>query len=238
MELTDGVINAAQKLLKQQFPAISGLQNALLGQKLCFSPLPVHTHAVQILHTGRIYIYNILFYANIIGNSHWICVDINLLPKAVKIKVMDSFGLWDLNNHTFLQICSLAIKSKSLLNVRRITTQVQQGVDCGIFAIAYSLEACMGNDLESASFDNEQMRRHLLNNLENGKLTPFPTSTTKCVKYCAEKLWRIKVYCICRMPDFYDERMIQCDYCKNWYHCKCVKVHDFAVNWTCYNCSN
>ena len=57
---------------------------------------------------------------------------------------------------------------------------MQQGVDCGIFPIAYSLEACMGNDLENVSFDNERMRCHLLNNLENGKLTPFPASTTMC----------------------------------------------------------
>ena len=48
-EVSDNVINAAQTLLKHQFPHILGFQNTLLGVKfLSISNVP----AVQILHTS------------------------------------------------------------------------------------------------------------------------------------------------------------------------------------------
>ena len=38
-ELTDSIINAAQILLRAQFPSISGFQNTLFGSKLRFKPV-------------------------------------------------------------------------------------------------------------------------------------------------------------------------------------------------------
>ena len=59
LDLSDNVINASLRLLKLQFPHISGFQNTLLGVDLSFRPtnkLP----SIQILHTG------------IVGISLWI----------------------------------------------------------------------------------------------------------------------------------------------------------------------
>ena len=39
-----------------KFPHINGLQNTLLGQKLCFSSLPSTTYAIQILHIGKLFL--------------------------------------------------------------------------------------------------------------------------------------------------------------------------------------
>ena len=67
-KLSDSTINAAQTLLKYQYPLISGLQNTLLGQKMKFNPILVQSGkdcVVQILHTGRCCNYmneNFIFY--------------------------------------------------------------------------------------------------------------------------------------------------------------------------------
>ena len=54
-EVSDNVINAAQLLLKHQFPHVAGFQNTILGYNLKFasiSSLP----AIQILHSGNLFL--------------------------------------------------------------------------------------------------------------------------------------------------------------------------------------
>ena len=65
------MINAAQTLLKRQYPHISGLQNTLLGEKLQFTPVSSYP-AIQIFFTG----------ITILGNSV-------LSYRNVKIMVVD-----------------------------------------------------------------------------------------------------------------------------------------------------
>ena len=50
-ELTDPLIDAAQKLLSKKYPHINGLQSPSLAPLLQFDPTP--TRAVQIHHTGK-----------------------------------------------------------------------------------------------------------------------------------------------------------------------------------------
>ena len=52
MELNDRLINAAQTVLRKQFPNISGFQNTLRGFRLAFVPIPQECKAVQVLFTG------------------------------------------------------------------------------------------------------------------------------------------------------------------------------------------
>ena len=55
-ELTDAIMNAAQKMFQSQFPDCQSLQDVTLGTLLMFAPLPrtqVGIPAVQILHTGK-----------------------------------------------------------------------------------------------------------------------------------------------------------------------------------------
>ena len=52
-DLSDIIINAAQGLLKQQFPNLFGFQNTLFRKNLSFHPVPSDVHCVQILHTGQ-----------------------------------------------------------------------------------------------------------------------------------------------------------------------------------------
>ena len=67
--LNDKLITAFQKLLKQQFPHLSGLQDVSLGQTLSFEIEAAEF--VQVLHTGR---------------SHWVTVStIGCAPGEVDI---------------------------------------------------------------------------------------------------------------------------------------------------------
>ena len=50
-DLSDNVINASLRLLKLQFPHISGFQNVLLGVDLSFRPMNT-LPSIQILHAG------------------------------------------------------------------------------------------------------------------------------------------------------------------------------------------
>ena len=51
-DLNDTIINAAQTLLKRQYPTMGGFQNTLLGQHLQFKMQDAGVQSVQILHTG------------------------------------------------------------------------------------------------------------------------------------------------------------------------------------------
>ena len=66
---------------------------------------------------------------------------------------MDSFGdTLELNDYTALQIASLVKTNRSQIVIHKLPAQTQSGVhDCGLFAIAYAMEACLGNLLGSTT---------------------------------------------------------------------------------------
>ena len=53
-ELTENIVNAAQKILTNQFPKFHGFQSTSLIHHLNFKEIPSSTKSVQILHTGII----------------------------------------------------------------------------------------------------------------------------------------------------------------------------------------
>ena len=85
---------------------------------------------------------------------------------------MNSMGLsFDLNDHSLLHISKIVNTSKSFLNIKKVVTQQQLEVrDCGLFAIVYDLEECLGNTLDDVNFEQNEMHHHLLLCLEEGKL--------------------------------------------------------------------
>ena len=64
-----------------------------------------------------------------------------------------------------------------------VSVQQQEGVhDCGLFSVAYATEVCLGRKPESVSFDQQLMRQHLINCLNEKHFQSFPKST------CSETL--------------------------------------------------
>ena len=53
------------------------------------------------------------------------------------------------------------------------------GDDCGLFAIANAVQLAKKLDPVQVKFHQYQMRAHLLNCFEKGKMTTFPTQRSK-----------------------------------------------------------
>ena len=98
------------------------------------------------------------------------------------------------------KISDLAHCSESVLGI--ILPSVQQqpnGVDCGVFAIAFAVDILNGTAEIRKHFDVGKMRSHLLKCLEEEKFTLFPRSH----KHTKLSKWHIiyeDIYCICRSP--------------------------------------
>ena len=99
--LGDGIINAAQYLLKTE-SNILGLQSTVLGQGYRFQSIPAGKPFVQILHVHR---------------SHWITVTNIGCVNDSSIMVYDS-AFSSLSLDTMLQICSLVRPSANKLTFK------------------------------------------------------------------------------------------------------------------------
>ena len=114
----------------------------------------------------------------------------------------------------------------------------------GVFSIAFAAELCSGQ--WKASFIQSDMRpAHLFKCLNTGTLERFPQYSpqavkTVCIHRCKPENVARELYCICRIPDHYDKRIVQCTLCPRWYHYRCMKIRnkkDIPVNWRCSTCS-
>jgi len=133
-ELSDNHMTYANKILRQQFPDVDGLQATVLSQIGGFCPVKSDSDTVQIHHTGR---------------SHW--VTSTMLND--KITLYDSsFDETDpLSSCLQLQL-ALIYKSRveeddngeKTLVIEIPAVQQQSGTsDCGVFAIAFAYHAGM-----------------------------------------------------------------------------------------------
>ena len=160
-------------------------------------------------------------------------------PTRPKAFLIDSLGLlMELSTDTVLQISNLVNTVKSTLNIEKLSIQQQNGTfDCGLFAIAFALESCLNqNSIQDVSFDQKQMRNHLLSCFEKGKISPFP-KIQKCIPRPNHHVMKINVYCLCRLPDIFYFNMIKCDFCSKWFHYRCISVPvDLKKSWKCIRC--
>ena len=167
------------------------------------------------------------------GTSHWVCI---LIASNREVYYYDSVAPTHLANATILQIANIMHTNDSFIRVIRVPVQQQEGSkDCGLFAVAFAVAACMGRELSKVSFDQKKMRQHLVSCIESKKMIAFPERKVRhsCSK---ESTVIIDVHCSCRMPECFDDKMIECECCLSWYHYKCVTVID-EDGWKCNNCS-
>ena len=146
------------------------------------------------------------------------------------------------------QICDLAHCSESLLGII-LPSVLQQpnGVDCGVFAIAFAAYILNAFAKIRKRFDIGKMRSHLLKCLEEEEFTLFPRSH-KDTKLSKGRIIYVDIYCICRSP-FYAEDperdenlfMAECVKCGEWYHKICLGIPsrvftNVKVEWKCMRC--
>ncbi len=90
----------------------------------------------------------------------------------------------ELDEDLVAQIASIYKGDGEILKIQKLCIQQQKGgVDCGLFAIAFAIEASRrgGEELSLIPFDQSQMRRHLYKCLDQNFLDPFPRSNAKRV---------------------------------------------------------
>ena len=165
-----------------------------------------------------------------------------------KVYLFDSFATSsheDWPDDMVLQIASLYMCDERYLFIEQLPVQQQIGkVDCGLFALAFAVESCQGSDLSRVTFDQNEMRKHLLLCLERGCLKSFPKKhQSRCDKHAIPLDHSYKFYPCCQMPEFYGEFMVECDGCGEWIHCDCagVDVSQLGMTqhsqWLCHSCS-
>ena len=82
----------------------------------------------------------------------------------------------DLPQHVQKLVADIMISPDCAIEVRYIDIQWQSGMsDCGLYASAFTTSLCFGKDPATLSFDQQQMRSHLLSCIESECITPFPT---------------------------------------------------------------
>ena len=168
-KLTDRVVNFAQQLLKRITLQVNGLQDCCYVPvekdgiwKYCVKMRRTYPPSCQIHHTGT---------------DHWITSAQD--TSDGQIIIFDSSQGFNprLSKSVEMQLFALYGKGKSQLEV--IFPRIQQqsnGVDCGVFSIAYATEFVFNRftGKEYLEFNKNNMREHLLCCFQEQELTPFP----------------------------------------------------------------
>ena len=118
--LNDSIINAAQRLLKKQFPAVGSLQDVALGLVMNFSIQPSNCDFVQILHS----------------NSHWVTVSSTTKQHPSSIQVYDSLYK-SISTIVKEQIASLLSTPNNEIRVNVMDVQTQVLAISGYFHMSY-----------------------------------------------------------------------------------------------------
>ena len=162
--LTANHISAASSLLKQSFPNQNGLcDTTYLAEKLEWPSTP-HKF-VQIIH---------------VGGCHWACLSNKLIENETH--VVEHFNSMHTEpGYTIKeQACTILHCDQSLLTIRVVNVQCQQGGDnCGLFAVAMAFDLCEERDPFLCSYDETLMRSHLEDCFEQECITRFPQDEVK-----------------------------------------------------------
>ena len=118
------------------------------------------------------------------------------------------------------------------ITITHTSVQWQSGSsDCGLFALAFATSLCQGFDPANISYDQQQMRNHLLQCICRGNISAFPhrSLSRRATKMSRTRTEIVQVFCVCRLPDN-GETMIQCASCEEWFHRSCMSIPKKYIN--------
>ena len=218
-------ISAANKLMLKAFPHQKGLQDThYLAKKMYWPSTP--KKFVQVIH---------------VGDCHWACLS-NKYSEDNTVELYDT--LFTKPGDTIQEQVSTIMNCETadiIIRVMNVEHQ-QSGHSCGLYAIAFAVDLCLGNDPCSSLYDEEKMRSHLELCFNKQALTRFPQQFRKVSHRVLDEI-SIPVYCICRYPDcttcFGD--MVCCDSCGEWFHEHCLHIKNIKdlkkQTWFCFRCA-
>ena len=164
--LNDGIIYAAQSLLRDETKGqVNGWQSTQCSRNEgSFKVIPPKKPFIQIL---------------LVANCHWaVCSNIDTKDGGCR----DSISYYDSARPTCLStkvketICSFYKCKANTLHFDIVNIEGQMNsYDCGVYAVAIATELAFKNDPTLCRWDCPKMRPHLLQCLENGKMSRFPT---------------------------------------------------------------
>ena len=185
--LNDNIISAAQMLMLQQFPNMSGLEPPTLAQAMAFQ---VHRgDFVQILN---------------VRNCHW-CTISNVGCDEGVVNVYDSMYS-SVSTDTIRVIASIFTSAPKLVIRMMDVMRQTNSSDCGVLSIAFAYDLCSGVDPCRTRYDHNLIRQHLLECLEDCDLSRFPISSDRrsTMVKCTQE---IDLHCSCRLPEEVGDEM-------------------------------
>lgn len=156
-ELTDLEINFAQRLLREQFHHINGLQSTLLQEK----------NVKGISSKNRL---QIIFCKE---RKHWV-VATNINCIHGEVKVYDS--LFQHLDQTSLKCIEKMFEQDDVSpRIRMSQCRKQKGSkDCGLYAIAFATAIAFDQNPSCQNFTQDEMRAHLVNCFNKNHMSVFP----------------------------------------------------------------
>lgn len=162
VRLSDIHINMAQKLLKDQFCSLNGLESTLFQAKEVSRTEEMVKNKLQIIYCCE--------------REHWI-VATTINSCKGEILVIDSiFKSVDSETRRTINMLFKHAGTTKTLDIRLLNSQKQKGSnDCGLFAIAFATAFALGKGMEKLRFRQEFLSTHLVRCFCINKLTMFPT---------------------------------------------------------------
>ncbi|CAH1272977.1 PKD1L3 [Branchiostoma lanceolatum] len=219
--LTDDHIQAAQMLLRRQYPALQGLEGPAVG--LCDDGFVKMTgKGLQIHHNNH---------------QHWVLSSYT----DGKVCLYDSLSVPmtpSLQIQLYQSYAAFADQTRNTLTVFLPNVQRQKNVsDCGLFAIAWAVDIAEGQDVSRVVYDNRKMRSHLKTCFKQGNLTPFPLLSSNRKNEGQTKKHQIKLVCHCEQGERLG-RMETCKACGRMLHVNCLPFSPPCDGtWVCGDCA-
>ncbi len=143
--------------LKENFPSIQGLVNP---ERFVYKTFNANYNSlfVNILH---------------VNSNHWLCVS-NYKCNIHEINIYDSLQVF--RNGLPTKVLNLFNKMQPNLRTVRIKAVQQQtnGVDCGLFSLAYATSICNNIDPCTIFFNQLKLREHFNHCVSNKHVLMFP----------------------------------------------------------------
>ena len=120
------------------------------------------------------------------------------------------------------------------------SSHINGGSDCGVFAIAFAMAICNGQNPKELTFNISKMRRHLCDCLTDQLMRHFPATPQRQQHHRSCRTETVQVYCRCRLQE--EGPMILCEGCDTWFHKTCDNIPESA--WEkdskrlCFTCTN
>ena len=154
-------------------------------------------------------------------------------------------------NHSFnsstlrKQVATIVKTPDNSFDLHHVDVQRQGGdTDCGLFAVAFVVSLCLGEDPHITNYKQDHLRLHFIRCIEQKLFTKFPAPDRprRLGRHCLLKRQNVQVFCTCRSPWNRQESdkgpLVQCQMCREWYHQECMSIDQEIVDYPArkYNC--